>query len=138
MGFPDIDQFPVSRPGPYERQMGAYIAGLLSVFASRVPDTESHAHVLELATAHDRWSAGHAVFDEVRRRLLSAMQVKDEPRVWQYSFEEACCQAMYNATEPPAPFDPSSAFFVVAQALGLARNLGIPLEVVGAVFTPGF
>ena len=34
------------------------------------------------------------------------------------------------------PFDPSSAFFVVGQALGLARLVGVPLEAVAAVFAP--
>ena len=134
MGFPNIKSFPESHPGPYERQMGEYIGGLLRVFSGRVPDTESNAQVLELAGTPGRWSAGHAVFDEVRHRLLAATKAKAEAREWQYSFEESCCQAMYNATEPPDPFDPSSAFFVVAQALGLAQAIGIPLDVLAAVF----
>jgi hypothetical protein len=110
VGFPDINKFPESYPGPYERQMGGYIVGILRVFAGSVPDAESNAAVLALAAAPDRWSAGHAVFDEVRHRLLATTRDKDKARVWQYSFEESCCQAMYNATEPPDPFDPSSAF----------------------------
>ena len=114
--------------------MGGYIAGLLRVFAGSAPDTESNARVLELASTPGRWSAGHAMFDEVRDRLLAATKAKGGARVSQYSFEESCCQAMYNATEPSDPFDPSSAFFVVAQALGLAQAVGIPLEVVAAVF----
>lgn len=132
--FPNINNFPESHPGPYERQMGGYIGGLLRAFAGHVPEAESNTRVLELAATPGRWSAGHAVFDEIRHRLLAAIKAKDEPREWQYSFEESCCQALYNATEPPDPFDPSSAFFVVAQALGLARAVGVPLEAVGAVF----
>jgi hypothetical protein len=134
MGFPNIKSFPESHPGPYERQMGGHIVGLLRVFAGRVPDTESNAHVLELASTPGRWSAGHAVFDEVRRRFLAATKTKDAVRAGQYCFEESCCQAIYNATEPPDQFDPSSAFFVVAQALGLAQAIGIPLDAVAAVF----
>lgn len=134
MEFPSIKSFLASDPGPYERQMGGYIVGLLRVFAGRVPDTESNSQVLELAASPTRWSAGHAVFNEVRRRLLVATKAKDEVRQWQYCFEESCCQAIYNATEPRDPFDPSSAFFVVAQALSLAQAVGIPLDVVAAVF----
>ena len=134
MGFPSIDGFPDCHPGPYERQMGGYIVRLLRLFASHVPDAESNTQVLKLAEAPTRWSGGHAVFDEVRHRLLAASKAKDEKREWQHYFEESCCQAMYNATEPPDPFDPSSAFFVVAQALGLAQAVGIPLELVAAVF----
>jgi hypothetical protein len=134
MAFPDINKFPESHPGPYERQMGGYIAGLLRVFAGCVPDAESNTCVAELAANPSRWSAGHAVFDEVRRRLLATMT--DRMRSGQYYFEESCCQAVYNATEPPDPFDPSSAFFVVGQALGLARLVGVPLDAVAAVFGP--
>src|SRR4051812_1347414 len=67
---------------------------------------------LKPPTTPDRWSAGHAVFDEVRHRLLGAMKAKDRARECQYGFEESCCQALYNATDPPDPFDPGSAFFV--------------------------
>ena len=114
--------------------MGDYIVGLLRLFAGRLPDAETNAHVFKLAETPTRWSAGHAVFDEVRRRRLAASKAKDEKRECQYCFEESCCQAMYNATEPADSFDPSSAFFVVAEALGLARVVGIPLELVAAVF----
>jgi hypothetical protein len=135
--FPDTHRFPESDPGPYERQMGQMIARLLKVFVGRVPDAESHARVAELACDPKRWSAGHVVFDEVRSRLLAASAAKDRLRGCQYNFEESCCQAMYNATEPPDPFDPGSAFFVVPQALGLALVLGVAVEEVVAALTQG-
>jgi hypothetical protein len=135
MFFPDLLAFPPSRPGPYERQMGGYISALLGLFAGRVPDAESHACVLKLAANPRCWSAGHAVFDEIRHRSLAAMDPATRARPAQYFFEESCCQALYNATEPQDPFDPSSAFFVVASALALAQLTGVPLEAVAAVFT---
>ena len=135
MGFPNIDRFPDSHPGPYERQMGGQIVALLRLFEGRVPDAESHACVMALAANSSRWSAGHAVFDEVRRRLLAAMDRGDKNKTCQYAFEESCCQAVYNAIESPDPFDPSSAFFVVGQALGLARLVGVSLDAVAGVFT---
>jgi hypothetical protein len=130
MEFPDIREFPESYPGPYERQMGEYIAGLLLLFQGRVPDRESNVRVLELATTPSRWSAGHALFDLVRDRLLAAMEVKDGAQCAQYGFEESCLQALYNATEPPDPFDASSPFFVAVQSLGLARVVGVPMDAV--------
>jgi hypothetical protein len=136
VAFPDIHTFAESRVGPYERQMGRYIAGLLRVFVGRVPDAESNTRVLELVMTPSRWSAGHAVFDEVRHRLLRAMDAKDRSRECQYGFEESCCEAMYNATKPLDPFDPGSAFFVAVQALGLARTVGVPIEAVVAVLAP--
>jgi hypothetical protein len=136
VAFIDIHAFPESHPGPYERQMGRMIAGLLRVFAGRVPDAESNSRVAELAATPGRWSAGHAVFDEVRRRLLAASKSKDNAREWQRHFEESCCQAMYNAVNPRDPFDPGSAFFVVPQALGLARVVGVSVAEVVAGLAP--
>ena len=136
VGFPDMSTFPESQPGPYERRMGGYLMGLLGIFAGRVPDQESHARVAELAATPRQWSAGHAVFDEIRRRLLVAMEGGDAVGSAQYALEESCCQAVYNATDPKDPFDPSSAFFVVVQAVGLASLLGVPLDTVAQVFTP--
>jgi hypothetical protein len=123
--FPDIEQFSVSHPGPYERQMGDQIARLLRLFQGRVPDPETSARVLRLAATPSRWSAGHALFDRVRGHLLAAGDA-DRVRCAQYAFEESCLQAMYNATDPPDPFDPGSAFFVAGMAFALARVVGVP------------
>lgn len=125
----------MSRSGPYERQMGQSIVRLLHLFDARVPDAQSHARVLELVATPARWSAGHAVFNELRRRLL-AVEAGDMARQWQYAFEESCCQAIYNSTCPPDPFDPSAAFFIAGQALGLAGMVGLPAEAVAGVLGP--
>ena len=135
MAFPDIHRFPVSNPDTYEREMGLVIAALLVLFVGRVPDPKSNARVLELANTPDRWSAGHAVFDEVRNRLLAAINAKDSLREQQYGFEESCCVAIYNATDPPDPFDSGRAFFVPGEAIGLAMGVGVPLEEVVSVLT---
>ena len=138
MPFPDIHRFEECHPGPYECQMGDIIAEILRVFAGRMPDAESHACVIELVSTPARWSAGHVVFDEVRRRLLAAAQVQDTTREWQYHFEESCCQAAYNASDPDDPFDPGSAFFIFPQAIGLARCIGVPVAaIVAAAFPDG-
>jgi hypothetical protein len=113
--------------------MGRLVAELLRLFRNHVPDQESHSQVSELTGACERWSAGHACFDEVRGRLLVAIEQDDETRGAQYSFEESCCKAIYNATEPPDPFDPSSPFFIVPAALDLANAVGIPAAEVAAV-----
>ena len=114
--------------------MGAMIAGLLQVFSGRIPDAESNARVLELARIPERWSAGHRLFDEVRARLLIAEKASNHRQAAQYYFEESCLQAIYNATDPRDPFDPSSAFFVVVQAIGLGREIGIADAVIAALF----
>jgi hypothetical protein len=116
--------------------MGRTIAGLLCLFQAHVPDAESAARVSELAATPARWSAGHAVFREVRRRLLAAVEAKDTIRSSQYCFEELCCKALYNAPRPRDPFDPSSPFSVPGAAVRLARAVGVPFESVLAVLAP--
>ena len=135
MTFPQISTFPKASVGPYERQMGRYILAVLDIFADRVPDSESHSHVRQLVADEEHWSAGHAVFNEVRRRYLTAAHHKDDLRVAQYAFEESCCQAVYNSIEPVDPFDACSSFFVVPQAMGLAALLKVSSENIANVFT---
>jgi hypothetical protein len=134
VAFPEVRDFPKSHPGPYERGMGRTIAALLRLFRDRVPDSESAARVAELANTPDRWSAAHAVFDEIRGRLLDARG--DTPRARQYAFEEACCQSLYNATAADDPFDASAPFFVAPAAFSLAEALGCPTESVVEALKP--
>jgi hypothetical protein len=134
--FPDIRGFPESYPGRDERDMGGRTCALLRLFRGRVPDAESHAHVLELADTPSRWSAGRAVFDEVRCRLLGAMNDRDEARIWQHRVEESCCKAMYNATKPRELFTLGDPRFVPWEAVCLARVVGVPVEDVFGVLAP--
>ena len=113
--------------------MGRSIAALLRLFQDRVPDSESAARVAELAATPDRWSAAHAVFDEIRRRLLKVHG--DALRARQYAFEEVCCQSLYNAAAPDDPFDASAPFFVASAAFSLAEALGCPTEPVVEALT---
>lgn len=131
-----FDDYARSLPGPYEREMGTRIVKLLTLFDGHLYDAEIHASVVALAKTPSRWSAGHDVFDEVRRRLLGVNQ-KDNARQAEYAFEESCLQAMYNATNPDDPFDGSSPFYIAGQALALAQTIGIPVSEVVAVLTAG-
>ena len=83
--FPDIHSYPPGHPNPYERNMGEVIERLLRLFAPHVPDAESATRVAELAATQSRCSAAHAVFDELRTRLLAATESKDALRASQYS-----------------------------------------------------
>lgn len=136
MPFPDLQSFPRSEVGPYEKQMGETIAGLLTLFRKQAPDAESSERVHELVANPSRWSGGHAVFDEVRRRFLQVERSDDSIRQAQYLFEESCCQAVFNATSPQAPFDPGSPFFVAGLALDFAKIMGVPTEEVVHCLSP--
>jgi hypothetical protein len=113
--------------------MGRTIAELLRLFRDRIADAESAARVAELAATPDRWLAAHALFREIRSRCLAAVKAKDRARSGQYCFEELCCKAMYNATGPKDPFDPSSSFSVAGAAVRLARTVGVPVEEIADV-----
>jgi hypothetical protein len=134
MSFPNIYSFPETDPERIDRHIGSDIAGLLAVFAGRVPDAESYARALELANAPERWSGGHAVFDAIRHRSLAIDPRQEKLRKMQYAFEEYCCKAMYNASRPSDPFDREAAFLLLAYALGLAKVAGVPFDEVIAVF----
>lgn len=128
MPFPDPAEFATSRPGPYEESMGETIVRLLRALSRCSPDRESNACVAELAANPERWSAGHAFFDEVRDRLLDASDRGERLLVRQYSFEEDCCKAIYNAVNPEDPFDASSPFFVVPSAIYFAMDAGVSIS----------
>jgi hypothetical protein len=136
MAFPDIHTFSRSHPGPYERNMGEVIGRLLHLFRDHVSDAESADRIAELVATADRWSAGHAVFKVVRGRKLAAVEAKEPRRSRQYNFEEACCQAVYNATDPPDPFDPSAPFFIATSAFRFAEAIQMPLHAVAVIFAP--
>jgi hypothetical protein len=129
--FPHLDdlRWTKSAPGPYERQMGRALTKTLELFAMHVPDSESNGVLCELSKAPTKWSAGHAVYDELRRRYLLALadsiSFNEQLILWQYSFEEACAQSMYNATDPVDPFDSSAPFYVWPMAFTLATELGV-------------
>jgi hypothetical protein len=133
MTFPVIPnaEWEHERPGPYERQMGDVIRRLLEVFADRVPDHESNAAIRLLASNMNQWRSAHQFFDEIRRRNRAGST--DQDRLAQYAFEETCAQAMYNATDPDDPFDPSACFFVVPAAITLARRVGTVADVAAAL-----
>jgi hypothetical protein len=126
MAFPELHTFHRTHPGAYELQMGHSIARLVLLFAPVSADLESNGQTYRLASSPEYWSAAHAVFDEIRNRLLAAIKAKDRVREIQYYFEEACCQALYNATNPPDPFDPGSAYFVAPSAFAISQLHNIP------------
>jgi hypothetical protein len=102
-----------------------------------MPDAESHRYVADLVATPQHWSAGHAVFREVRKRFLGAMDRGDCAKAAQYFLEEACCQAVYNATDPRDAFDPSSPYFVIPAAFKLAREIGVPVDTLVRVVGSG-
>lgn len=117
----------------YEVRMQADILALLQLFQGRVPDPETHAWVVELVNDRSRWQNGHDLFDRVRTRNLKAIDSSDRVKQYQYCFEEVCLQSFYNATNPRDPFDFCSPYWVIKNAIVLARAVGVSVQDVLAI-----
>jgi hypothetical protein len=120
----------------YEARMQCDILALLELFRGRVPDSETHARLRDLVANRDTWAQGHDLFDWVRERNLMAIKSGDRVRECQYCFEEVCLKSLYNETDTIAPFDSCSPYWIVKNALLLARELGVPVQKVVDVVAP--
>ncbi len=110
----------------YQNQMQDDILGLMRLFRGLVPDAESHGWVSNLASNRSEWGRAKEVFDRVRRRNLAAISSKDRVASVQYYFEEVCLQSLYNETAVDDPFDSCTPYWIIKNALDLARRLDVP------------
>jgi hypothetical protein len=120
----------------YEARMQADILELLDLFRGQVPDSETRTWVEELAANRDAWQGGLELFGRVRARNLKAIESGDVVKESQYCFEEACLQSLYNETDTAAPFDSCSPYWIIKNALFLARAIGVLAQDVVAVVAP--
>jgi hypothetical protein len=120
----------------YEVRMQADIMELLELFLGRVPDRDTHAWVMELTADRNMWKRAHHLFDRVRPRNLQAIAATDRRRECQYCFEEVCLQSLYNETYPSDPFDSCSPYWIIKNAIVLARAIGVPVQDVLAIVAP--
>jgi hypothetical protein len=120
----------------YEARMQADILAMLELFRGRVPDPETNASVTDLAIDRNRWRLAHDLFDRVRLRNLKTIDSGDRVRQSQYCFEEVCLQSLCNETDTTVPFDSCSPYWVIKNALNLARAIGVPVQDVVAIVAP--
>jgi hypothetical protein len=120
----------------YEAQMQSDIMGLLVLFRGHAPDPETLEWVIELAAERDNWETAHDLFDQVRTRNLGAIESGDHARECQYCFEEVCLQSLFNESDTTTPFDSCSPYWVIKNALILARAVGVPVQDVVAIVAP--
>jgi len=100
-----------------------YIKRLIEIFATRVSDTSTLDELLEMIDDRRSWSKAHELFDRIRKKTLEAARRNDARANCQYLFEEVCAQTLYNFTSTDAPFDQDSPYWIVPNALSLARRL---------------
>jgi hypothetical protein len=80
------------------------------------------------------WKQAHRLFDRIRAKTLKAERAGDRTLICQYLFEEICAKTLYNLSGESAPYDADSPYWVVPNAVALARTKGVPdAEVVGII-----
>ncbi len=101
---------------------------LLDLFLEEVPDRESNRLVWKFCDEKHRWIKAHGLHDTLRDRNLKAIKQNNHIKECQYCFEEVIAKTLFNLTRSEAPFDPDSPYWVIKNALTLAKALGIPAE----------
>ena len=74
------------------------------------PGITEVAAILESGRDRVRWVQGHAVFDAARRRYLR--EPRGTPTAAVLNFAELVAKVVYNATDPPGPFDEDSGWYI--------------------------
>jgi hypothetical protein len=98
---------------------------LIELFAPRCSDRSTLNELHQMVADRNTWHKAHDLFDRIRHKTLEAERRKDDRADCQYLFEEACAKALYNLSDADAPFDEDSPYWIVPNALSLARRLGI-------------
>jgi hypothetical protein len=101
------------------------ISRLLKLFGSHCQDQETLNWLQSATENRATWKDAHGVFNHIRAKYLKAEKRCDEKLIAQYVFEEVCAKTLYNMSGMPAPFDADSPYWVVPNAVSLARRLGI-------------
>jgi hypothetical protein len=98
---------------------------LVELFAPKCTERETLDELAARIADRQRWKGAHDLFERVRRKNLAAGKAGDALRQAQYAFEECCAKALYNLSGESAPFDADSPYWIVPNAILLARRLHI-------------
>jgi hypothetical protein len=98
---------------------------LIELFVERCKDRGTLDELAAVAADRSRWSKAKKLFDRIRQKALVAKRAADRTLAAQYLFEEVCAKTLYNLSGSPAPFDADSPYWIVPNALALARRVGI-------------
>ncbi len=108
---------------------------MLDLFENKVPDKDSNRLVWKFCDEKQRWIKGHGLHSTLRDRNVKASKQGDKIKEAQYCFEEVVAKTLFNLTSSSAPFDPDSPYWVIKNALSLAKALKIPPEKVVEIIT---
>jgi hypothetical protein len=98
---------------------------LIEMFAARSFDRSTLDELHRMIADDNSWFKAHDLFQRIREKTLAAERRGDELADCQYLFEEVCAKTLYNLSGDPAPFDADSPYWIVPNALSLARCMSI-------------
>lgn len=109
------------------------IKQLIALFAPRCNDRGTMERLRRMIDDRSTWDKSRALFDDIRLKTLKAEKRHDHQAEVQYRFEEVCAKTLYNLTRQPAPFDPDSPYWIVPNALALAKAVEIDVQEVANI-----
>jgi len=98
------------------------IGGLINLFEPHCKDRTTLATLKTMLNDRNEWRKAHALFGKIRDKTNRARSRESE---CQYLFEEICAKTLYNLSDSNAPFDSDSPYWIIPNAISLARRLGI-------------
>lgn len=101
------------------------ISRLLELFSLHCTERETLEWLRRAVSDRTKWVKAHGVFDQIRNKTLKAKRTGNASLSAQYLFEEICAKTLYNLSGAPAPFDSDSPYWVVPNAITLARHIGV-------------
>lgn len=104
------------------------ISRLLELFSPRCTERETLDWLRGAVSDRARWVKAHGVFGHIRNKTLKAERSGNASLEAQYLFEEICAKTLYNLSGASAPIDSDSPYWVVPNAISLARHIGVSEE----------
>ena len=98
---------------------------LIELFAARTQDRSTLDELDAMIGDRHTWDMAHGLFHRIRQKTLEAEKRGDKGAACQYLFEEACAKTLSKLSGRPGGFDPDSPYWIVPNALSLARRMSI-------------
>jgi hypothetical protein len=112
----------------YRGMITTQMASLMDVLAPYCADRETLDWLRAAVSDRSKWQKADGVFNHIRNKLLKAERAADSTAVMQYRFEEICAKTLFNLTNPSAPFDADSPYWVVPNAITFAQSVSVNVE----------
>ena len=96
---------------------------LVDFFRKHCRETSTLDELRRMALDREKWPNAHAKFNDIRTKTLKVEQAGHAVLTAQYLFEEILAKTLYNLSYSSAPFDADSPFFIIPNAIALAKAI---------------